>query len=129
MKSVARRYAIGVMVLVLWALCPADAALAREHVPTPPGGGEGVSVLPADQLNPGQGAVSRPRSYDWFAYAAPLLDKSRAGDLGGDDVDVYTMINAQVADLAIATNGDLFAAIAYYTSDEVSTALSHFHWE
>ena len=119
MKSVARRYAIGVMVLVLWALCPADAALAREHVPTPPGGGEGVSVLPADQLNPGQGAVSRPRSYDWFAYAAPLLDKSRAGDLGGDDVDVYTMINAQVADLAIATNGDLFAAIAYYTSDEV----------
>lgn len=49
--------------------------------------------------------------------AVGLVGEGRA-DLGGDDVDVFTMISAHNDDLAVTSDGDLLSAIAYRTDSE-----------
>lgn len=94
--------------------------LARDLVPTPPGGGPGVSVLPADQENPLDLRAPDPRQYE-LDLPLPGPSEGRGGeredDLGGDDVTISTHVAAYDDDLAIASNGDLYSIVMWDNDD------------
>lgn len=90
----------------------------REVVPTPPGGGVGINSLPADQQNPQDIPAPGP---EWHDRSQPDQDfpcNLRVADLGGDDVEIDTFTDAYGDDLAIASNGDLFAVFWYEVDDD-----------
>lgn len=101
-----------VLFLGLFLLSTAAATLswARVPVPTPPGGGPGVNSYAADQQH----------LLDLAAPVRPQLPKTThrqhqksrdatIDDLGGDDVWISTSEQHLGRDLAIASNGHLFA--------------------
>lgn len=102
--------------LVLITVAPA-AASERVVVPTPPGGGPGVSTAPADEAPPftGGGEFELPdfaqhRLADQLVEEG-ILDKSlRYDDIGGDDVVVTTDEEIWWNSMDIATNGDIYVA-------------------
>ncbi|MDY0109914.1 MAG: FG-GAP-like repeat-containing protein [Candidatus Krumholzibacteria bacterium] len=91
--------------------------LARDFVPTPPGGGPGVTILPADQANPTDLRAPDPRQYDPLRNLPERLDGVRLDDLGGDDVTISTHVAAYEDDLAIASNGDLYSIVMWDNDD------------
>jgi len=115
-RQAAPAFVVLPFLLVLTVL--AAAAVAREVVPTPPGGGPGVNLFPADQENPLD--IPRPAiTLPGRPGGDPQLPLgSRDPDLGGDDVLINTFTGAYDSDLAVASNGDLFAIFWYDVDDD-----------
>ncbi len=94
---------------------------ARELIPTPPGGGEGISTLAQDQDIP----FTQPSSDNWIEERDDAILKSfrqfmnedktnRMDEIGGDDNFITSFAAISDCDLAIAKNGDIFIAVEYY---------------
>ncbi|HOX24295.1 MAG TPA: FlgD immunoglobulin-like domain containing protein [Candidatus Krumholzibacteria bacterium] len=96
----------------------AAAASGRDIVPTPPGGGPGVNLFPADQVNPLDVPGPQPMSPRRLEYEPQLPLGARDPDLGGDDLPINTFTGAYDSDLAVASNGDLFAIFWYDVDDD-----------
>lgn len=96
----------------------ASAATAREVVPTPPGGGPGIHLFPADQENPTNLPAPRPSRLDLSRLRAEPPSGLREADLGGDDIQVGVYTSVYDFDLAVASNGDIFAVVWYDIGDE-----------
>ncbi len=95
----------------------ASAAPAREVVPTPPGGGPGIHLFPADQDKPTDLPAPRPSRLDLLGSLGETPPGLRDPDLGGDDILVGEFASLYDFDLAIASNGDLYAVIWYDIDD------------
>jgi len=85
--------------------------IERVVVPTPPGGGEGTSILPADDA-----MIAGPRRGERRDERPPLpspADKDlRYDEIGGDDLAAYVSGDyLSDVSLDIAANGDLYAAV------------------
>ena len=113
-----RRFPATLALAVLLVAAFGATADARDHVPTPPGGGPGVNLWPADQQNvlglpaPGPARPERERS----AAQAPRDKKDP--DLGGDDIEEFTCPTAYDENLAAASNGDLFSILWWDNNDD-----------
>lgn len=125
MPAPATRHPFAVLLILMTTLAVLTAwsgpAVARDLVPTPPGGGPGLSVLPGDNALP----FTTPADPDWLArrqaHGETLLQETgapdsaaRAGDLGGDDVLASSLEGTTYTDLAIAENGTIYGSIQYY---------------
>lgn len=89
-------------------------ALGRDVVPTPPGGGPGVNVVAADQLGYSGRPASRFTPQTEWRHRPDAVGEAavRISELGGDDVTVVRGdLDNWGSDLAVASNGDLFALI------------------
>ena len=92
-------------------LLAAPDPLERVVVPTPPGGGEGTSILPADDA-----MVAGPRRGERLDERPPLPSPAdrdlRFDEIGGDDVTLLASADhLSDVSLDIAANGDLYAAV------------------
>ena len=106
------------LLLLVVSILAAGLALGRDHVPTPPGGGPGINVFPADQLNPSGRAEAMEAPPTERHEAPAAVAGERTSELGGDDVVVTDGDwNLWGHDLAIAGNGDLFVVAGYSPSD------------
>ncbi len=108
-----------IIALVLLTLALAAPVAARDVVPAPAGGGEGLAVLPEDNLPPfGEGPFA-PRDDE----TAVRLDReagTRADDIGGDDVIVQEYATVRHPTMDIAANGDIYIASTVYPEGETS---------
>lgn len=106
------RAALAILALMILAM---PALAQREVVPTPPGGGEGVTMLPEDNL-PGPAGVPwssglrrddlrlpRPQT-----PADPRITRDQGG---GDDVHVTTVPVLYRLDMDVTEDGDLYAVM------------------
>ncbi|MBK9303909.1 MAG: hypothetical protein IPM94_08505 [bacterium] len=107
------RFCVSFSLALLFAipLLAAPDPIERVLVPTPPGGGEGTSILPADDA-----MVSGPRRgdpRDERPLLPPPADKDlRFDEIGGDDVAAHATADyLSEVSLDIAANGDLYAAV------------------
>lgn len=107
------------LVLLALSLLALPVAAQRVVVPTPPGGGEGVSLFPADNVPP-RGDVPDVDGWHRADPRGPHPQRPPSGadlitggkDLvyvGGDDILIDTVPVAYQLDIAAAPNGDLYA--------------------
>ena len=112
-----RLVAVGLVLLIAAIAAFASVATAREVVPTPPGGGPGIHLFPADQENPTSLPAPRPSRLDLRGSLSEPPPGLRDPDLGGDDILVGSYTALYDHDLAVASNGDLFAVVWYDVGD------------
>lgn len=112
-----RLVAVG-LVLITAIAALSSVAAAREVVPTPPGGGPGIHLFPADQENPTNLPAPRLSRLDLRGSPSEPPPGLRDPDLGGDDILVRDFTAVYEVDLAIASNGDLFAVVEYDVDDD-----------
>jgi len=108
--------------LLLLCCCVATATAGeRTPIPTPPGGGEGVSLGVEDMKFPVSGVFecdldANRRLPDQFPSLVQLLGEQKGlDDIGGDDVRVTQHDNhLHDCSMDIDSNGDIYIAVEYY---------------
>jgi hypothetical protein len=101
------RAALAILALVILAM---PVLAQREVVPTPPGGGQGVAMLPADNLpGPADAPMLPPGLRRDDPRVPRVQEPSRDGVVGGDDVLIATVPGGFDLDIAAAPDGGLYA--------------------
>jgi FlgD Ig-like domain len=120
MKTYLRQAHFCVLIPLILFFAVSAIADSRVIVPTPEGGGPGVSTAAEDLAIPFAGDPEP----GWEARRTELLESAYArisgakaapyDDLGGDDVLAYTRENIRSSDMAIADNGDIYIVLEVY---------------
>jgi len=120
MSAPTRLVFLGILLSILMvsiAFAGPDPARERPVVPTPPGGGPGISFAPEDQnlpegpADPAGAPFFDPRQARLSAAESKVEKALREGDIGGDDVEIHLQPYTTHVTLDVAENGDIYVAV------------------